>query len=118
MVHRELDRRSQQWAATARRTRVHRQREKHLAKGVDNGVYKQVYKPYLAELGFSWTPTMAIGSGTQVHVRRGELPTSGRHILNLSRHLSVLIDGKIHDVFDPSRNGTRAVYGYWSAPEE
>jgi hypothetical protein len=24
-----------------------------------------------------------------------------------------VIDGVIHDTFDPSRGGTRCVYGYW-----
>ena len=42
----------------------------------------------------------------------GELP-SGRLVVRLSRHYAAVIDGVIHDTYDPSRDGTRCVYGYW-----
>jgi hypothetical protein len=77
------------------------------------GVNKRVYKPYLDELGWKWTPTMQIGSGCQVHLTPEELP-SGRIIVRLSRHLCAVVDGIVHDTHDPSRDGTRCVYGYWS----
>jgi hypothetical protein len=67
----------------------------------------------MAELGFTWTPTMSIGAGTTVHVRADELPT-GRAVLRLSGHYSALVDGTIRDTYDPSREGTRCVYGYWT----
>ena len=38
---------------------------------------------------------------------------AGRIIVRLSKHYTCLIDGIIHDTHDPSRNGTRCVYGYW-----
>lgn len=76
------------------------------------GVMPEVYKPYLAMLGFEWTPTMSIGSGTRVHLAEGELP-DGRLIVRLSGHLAAVVDGVIHDTFDPSRGGRRAVYGHW-----
>jgi hypothetical protein len=77
-----------------------------------HGVHKQLIRDYLAKQGWTWTPTMAIGSGCKVHLRDGELPT-GRLIVSVSRHLCAVIDGVIHDTSDPSRNGTRCVYGYW-----
>lgn len=77
-----------------------------------DGTYPSVYKPYIAELGWEWVPTMTVGSGCQVYARADELP-SGRLILRLSRHLAAMIDGVIHDTHDPSRDGTRCVYGYW-----
>lgn len=80
-----------------------------------SGVLPEVYKPYIEGLGWAWTPTMKIGTGTHVHVDASELPT-GRLILRLSRHLAAVIDGVLHDTFDCSRGGTRAVYGYWSQP--
>ena len=80
-----------------------------------DGVSPKEYKPYLDELGFRWVPCMTIGSGCQVHLRTNELP-DGRLIVRLSRHLSAVIDGIIRDTFDPSRDGTRCVYGYWVAP--
>ena len=33
---------------------------------------------------------------------------------DLSRHMCAVIDGVIHDTYDPSRDGTRAVYGYYT----
>src|SRR5262245_53539736 len=82
----------------------------------NNGMTPKVYKPFLAELGMVWTPTMFVGKGTSVHVRADELP-AGRLILRCSKHLTTMIDGIIHDTYDPSRDGTRAVYGYWTAPQ-
>lgn len=83
-----------------------------------NGIYKEVYNPYLEELGAEWTALMGIGTGCQVHVHPEELPSEGTYILSLSKHLSVWKDGAIHDTSDPSRNGTRCVYGYWKIPTE
>lgn len=73
------------------------------------------FKEYMASLGFKWTPTMQVGSGCKVHLKDGELPP-GRLVVSLSRHYAAVIDGVVHDTFDPSRNGTRCVYGYWSLP--
>lgn len=78
-----------------------------------NGVARKVYDPYLAALGWTWTPTMRVGSGCTVHARADELPP-GRLILRLSKHLTAMIHGVIHDTYDPSRDGTRCVYGYWT----
>jgi hypothetical protein len=79
-----------------------------------NGVYKNTTRKYLESLGWKWTPTMGIGQGCKVHLRPEELP-SGRLIVSVSKHLTVVIDGAIHDIHDPSRDGTRCVYGYFSA---
>ena len=80
-----------------------------------DGVQPKVYKAWLAHRGFVWTPTMQIGSGCTVHMRPDELP-SGRLVVRLSGHLCAVIDGVIHDTADPSRDGTRCVYGYWRRP--
>lgn len=90
------------------------------------GILAKVYKPYLAELGFEWTPTMTIGSGCRVHAVPAEVYEHAfgdgktiygvSFILNLSKHLSAMVDGVIRDTYDPSRDGTRCVYGYWKAP--
>ena len=76
------------------------------------GIYKNTIRRVLEELGWTWTPTMAIGSGCTVHLRNGELPR-GRLIVSVSKHIVAVIDGVIHDTHDPSRDGTRCVYGYW-----
>jgi hypothetical protein len=80
------------------------------------GVYRVTYQKYLRSLGWTWTPTMQIGSGCRVHLRSDELPR-GRIIVSLSKHLSAVIDGTVHDTHDPSRNGTRCVYGYFQKLE-
>lgn len=76
------------------------------------GVSRQTYEAYLLARGFEWVPTMAIGSGCQVHLTNGELP-GGRLVARLSKHLTAVIDGVIYDTYDPSREGTRCVYGYY-----
>jgi hypothetical protein len=76
------------------------------------GLYRKHMDPFMQALGWTWTPTMQIGQGCTVHVREDELP-AGRLILRLSRHMAACIDGVIHDTHDPSRGGTRCVYGYW-----
>jgi len=77
------------------------------------GVNRRIYDRYLRDHGWEWTATMGIGTGCQVHLREGELPPFGRLIVRLSRHLTTVLDGVIHDTFNPSRDGTRCVYGYY-----
>jgi len=67
---------------------------------------------YLRELGLVWVPIMGIGTGCTVHLARGELP-NGRLIASVSKHWTAVIDGVIFDNHDPSRGGTRCVYGYF-----
>ena len=98
--------------ADSRRGRVAR---KLRARGASprDGNFKAVYHPFLLSLGWNWTPTMWLGSGCKVHLRAEELP-GGTIIARCSRHLVAVIDGVINDTHDPSRNGTRCVYGYYS----
>lgn len=80
-----------------------------------NGMARPVIRRFMKDLGWEWTPTMSIGSGTTVHLCAEELP-EGRLVVSCSKHLTAMIDGVIHDTHDPSRNGTRCVYGYWTKP--
>lgn len=91
-----------------------RPRGKRRRSAARTGVHRRTIHRVAAALDMTWTPTMAIGSGTLIHVRTDELPPEGRHVLNLSKHLAAWIDGELWDTHDPSRDGTRAVYGYWS----
>lgn len=75
-------------------------------------VKRKWFKDYMTELGFEWTPCMSIGSGCKFHFTSEEMP-SGRIVASLSKHYSVMIDGIINDTYDPSRDGTRCVYGYY-----
>jgi hypothetical protein len=90
-------------------------RGKHRTRGVRSarsGVFRNVYEPYLIDLGWVWTPTMQIGQGCTVHLREDELP-GGRLVVAVSKHVTAVIDGVIHDMHNPSRDGSRCVYGYY-----
>jgi len=77
-----------------------------------NGNHRAVFHDYILSLGFEWVPTMSVGQGCQVHLRQHEIPT-GRVIVRVSKHLSAVIDGVIHDTHNPARGGRRCVYGYY-----
>lgn len=79
-----------------------------------NGVNMKLVrvKRWLAGQGLEWQPTMRVGQGCRVHVKRDELP-EGRLILKLSRHVTTVIGSELHDTYDCSRQGTRCVYGFW-----
>lgn len=81
------------------------------------GVYKGTINRYMRLIGWTWHPTMHIGSGCTVHLAIGELPM-GRLVVQVSKHLTAVIDGVIHDTHDPGRDGTRCAYGYWTPSEE
>ena len=77
------------------------------------GTHRVVLKNYLKKLGWKWTPTMFVGQGCKVHLKKEELPL-GTLIVSCSKHVTVVKDGVLHDTYDCSRNGTRCVYGYWT----
>lgn len=79
------------------------------------GIRAATFAKHLQGLGWTWTPTMGIGTGCTVHVSAAELP-AGRLILRLSGHYAAFVDGVLRDTYDSSRSGTRCVYGYWMAP--
>lgn len=77
-----------------------------------DGVFKETSKAFIDSLGFRWVPTMQVGKGCTVHLRREELP-SGRLIVSVSKHITAVVDGVIYDIYNPDRDGQRCVYGYW-----
>ncbi len=77
-----------------------------------DGVFRITYQKFLEEIGWQWTPTMHIGQGCKVHLRAEELP-DGALVVKVTKHLTAVIDGVVYDTHDPSRNGTRCVYGYF-----
>ena len=76
------------------------------------GVYPKTTRKVMEYLGYRWIPTMLIGQGCTVHLKEDELP-KGRIALQVSKHLTAVIDGVIHDTYDCSRDDTRCVYGYY-----
>ena len=77
-----------------------------------NGNHRNVFHEYILKQGFEWVPTMKVGAGCQVHLRPDELP-KGTLIVKVSKHLTTVIGGVLHDTHDPSRRGSRCVYGYY-----
>lgn len=89
------------------------------------GVYPATTRKVMKHLGWVWHPTMQIGSGCKVHLRADELPT-GRIVCKVSNHCVAVIDGVIHDIYNPSDRGCtvdgygnditteRCVYGYYA----
>ncbi len=89
--------------------------KKRKAKGRSNartGVWRETFRKIMADLGWTWVATMGIGTGCQVHLKGSELP-AGRIICATSRHYVAVVDSKVRDTYDPTRDGTRCVYGYW-----
>ena len=80
------------------------------------GVYRHTERKLAEHYGFRWGPTMQIGKGCTTHLREEELPR-GRIIAQVTHHLTAIIDGTINDTYDPSRDGTRCVYGYYIKEE-
>ena len=88
------------------------------------GVYKTTEDKVMKLLGWKWIPTMLVGKGCKVHLQEDELP-KGRLVVSLSRHFTAVIDGVIHDTYDPNDRGVwvdsygnnittnRCVYGYY-----
>lgn len=88
------------------------------------GVYKDTSRKVLKHLGWTWIPTMKIGTGCTVHLNADELP-SGTIIVKVTHHLVAVIDGVIHDTYNCSERGytvdgdgndittDRCVYGYY-----
>jgi hypothetical protein len=76
-------------------------------------IWRTTYRKYLDQLGWVFVPTMFIGSGCRVRLAQCNLPENGRYVIQVSKHLTALVEGQIHDTYDPSREGTRCVYGYW-----
>lgn len=93
--------------------------EEHLTKrrrkrsSARTGVQKKTTRKIMAELGWTWHPTMQIGQGCTTHMRAEELPR-GTIICKLSGHVAAVINGVLHDTYDCTREETRCVYGYWT----
>ena len=98
-----------------RRSKHAMQRGRTYKHTADDGinVNRAWFKRYMESRGWRWTPTMGIGTGCTVHLKADELPM-GRLIVSVSKHMVAVIDRVIFDLHDPSRGGTRCVYGYWS----
>lgn len=75
------------------------------------GVVRGAMDRYLLSRGWLWLPTMSIGSGCRTHLAQGEVPD--HVVVRLSKHYAAVVDGVVRDTHDPTREGTRCVYGWW-----
>lgn len=119
-VYDELQRRSK--LETETQLKHHRRGKRSSAR---NGVFRETWKEFLADLGWEKHSTCEFGKGVQCHLTADELP-SGIVIVEVARHLVCVIDGVVHDTYDSSckqyydtfgnliTNNRRAVYGYWT----
>jgi hypothetical protein len=78
----------------------------------DGNTCMKTIKAYMESIGWEWVALMKIGSGCHYHFKAEEMP-AGRIVARLSHHMSAMIDGVIHDTYDPSYGGGRCVYGYF-----
>lgn len=81
-----------------------------------NGVHAPLVRRMLSDLGWHWFPLMGVGTGTVFHLRPDELP-GGTVIAKCSGHIVTDVDGVAQDTYDPSRRGSRCVYGIWLPPK-
>lgn len=76
------------------------------------GIHRVTLQAYLESKGWEWVATMKVGQGCTTHLCPKELP-SGTIIARVSKHYTAVINGVVHDSHDPTRDGTRCVYGYF-----
>ena len=87
-------------------------KRKRTKSNARTGVFSATVRRYMKQIGWIWVPTMFVGSGCKVHLKSNELP-SGRLLVRVSKHYTVVINGILNDTHNCSRNGTRCVYGYF-----
>ena len=93
---------------------------KALNKGTScrNGTPKSVDTKYLKQSGWQTIPNiMGVGTGILYHLNFWDLQELIKHypkmIIQVSKHLTTIINGELHDTYDCSRGGTRGIYKIW-----
>lgn len=77
------------------------------------GVYGPTAKRIAEHLGLTWTRTLASKrTGAALYLTSPDLPR-GRIVVSLAGHYCAVINGVIHDTFDPSQKKPKRVYGYF-----
>ena len=110
IVFDELQRRQTEWRIKSNSKKAYHKKP-HRNKCY-MGTYKEAYKPYLEELGWTWVPKMFIGQGFKTYLRKEDLPP-GRLIVKVRKHLTAVVDGVVNDTWDCSQGGNKGVYGYY-----
>ncbi len=68
----------------------------HKKSSVRDGVFKETYKRYLVEIGWTRKQTIFKGDSARMHLTPNEIP-NGVIIVELSKHLTCIKDGIIYD---------------------
>ena len=77
----------------------------HPRKGIDTN--RAWFVRYMNRLGFDWVE-MPVGT-MLVQSTFGK----GTYVVSLTKHYTAVVDGVIHDAYNPSIGKKRRVYGYW-----
>ena len=79
-----------------------------------DGIYvkSKLFKDYMACLALCGRRPCISAAAARCIYAPANCPR-GVIIVAISKHYTAVIDGVIHDMHDPSRGGTRCVYGYW-----
>lgn len=75
---------------------------------LEHGTPNAFIHHYLTQLGWMWTSTRGRG----VLMQASHMP-AGRVIVALSKHLTTVVDGVLHDTHDCSKGGAAIVHGHW-----
>lgn len=100
--------------------RVYRSQVDKYSANAWNGVPRDVVDEVMSGAGWEWVPVMSVGAGAgeRMHVRYQELPEEAladRVVLRCSADEYVaVVGGVVRHPEDPSRNGSRTVYGYYA----
>lgn len=71
-----------------------------------------IIEKFMKMLGWKYVPAKKYGEHYNMHLNAKELP-GGRIVADMDGHVSAVIDGVIHDTWDPSNGGETPVLGYW-----
>lgn len=83
-----------------------------------NGTPKNVDSKYLKQNGWKPIPNiMAKGTGILYHLNYWDLQDLIKHyprmIIQVSKHLTTIVNGELNDTYDCTRQGTRGIYKIW-----
>lgn len=75
------------------------------------GTQPAVYDAYLKDLG--WKKIYVKGN---LRFRKDNLPKRKKLIVRTDRHLAAVIDGKLRDTYESSKQGEKLIRSYWIKP--
>ena len=93
-------------------------KELNFGRSCRNGTPKTVDSKYLKRLGWVKLKNICgIGVGIRYHLNDYDLKPFfkkyPRMVLQVSKHLTAIVNGELNDTYDCSRDGERAIYAIW-----